>query len=237
MKSHTETHADVGDKANDAVRVDGRDLRCRSVGEGGNLGLTQLGRVEYALARRPHQHRRDRQQRRRRHQRPRGQHQDPARRVGARGRDDRVGPQRAAGEHDRRSREPRAARQLPPEPRRSTTRRPKSASDGRRARRASSASLESAGHLDREVERLPSDEELAERHNTGLGLTVPELVGTARLRQDHDRRTSCSHTTLPEDTDFLPELVRYFPTAVRDAFPRSASAPTRCAARSSRPGS
>ncbi len=40
---------DVGDKSNDALRVDGRELRCRVVGEGGNLGMTQLGRVEYAL--------------------------------------------------------------------------------------------------------------------------------------------------------------------------------------------
>ena len=84
VKARAETHAEVGDKANDAVRVDGRELRCRSVGEGGNLGFTQDGRVEYALARRAHQHRRDRQQRRRRHLRPRGQHQDPARRRGAR---------------------------------------------------------------------------------------------------------------------------------------------------------
>ena len=45
----TETHADAGDKANDAIRVDGRDLRAKCVGEGGNLGLTQLGRIEYAL--------------------------------------------------------------------------------------------------------------------------------------------------------------------------------------------
>jgi glutamate dehydrogenase len=49
VKASTEQHADVGDKANDALRVDGRDLRCRVVGEGGNLGLTQLGRAEYAL--------------------------------------------------------------------------------------------------------------------------------------------------------------------------------------------
>ena len=48
VKSARETHADVGDRANDAVRVDGRDLRCRIVGEGGNLGFTQLGRIEYA---------------------------------------------------------------------------------------------------------------------------------------------------------------------------------------------
>ena len=40
----------VGDRANDALRVDGSTLRCRMVGEGGNLGFTQLGRVEYALA-------------------------------------------------------------------------------------------------------------------------------------------------------------------------------------------
>jgi glutamate dehydrogenase len=40
----------VGDRSNDAVRVDGRDLRARVVGEGGNLGFTQRGRVEYALA-------------------------------------------------------------------------------------------------------------------------------------------------------------------------------------------
>ncbi|MBA2441883.1 MAG: NAD-glutamate dehydrogenase [Rubrobacter sp.] len=49
VKAATETHAEVGDKANDALRVDGRDLRCRVVGEGGNLGFTQRGRIEYAL--------------------------------------------------------------------------------------------------------------------------------------------------------------------------------------------
>jgi glutamate dehydrogenase len=50
VKSRSESHADAGDKANDAVRVDGAELRCRVVGEGGNLGCTQLGRIEYALA-------------------------------------------------------------------------------------------------------------------------------------------------------------------------------------------
>ncbi|WFB09174.1 NAD-glutamate dehydrogenase [Streptomyces sp. LX-29] len=48
VKAHTESHADVGDKANDAIRVDGQDLRVKVVGEGGNLGLTQLGRIEFA---------------------------------------------------------------------------------------------------------------------------------------------------------------------------------------------
>lgn len=49
VKASYETHAEVGDKANEFCRINGGDLRCRVVGEGGNLGFTQLGRVEYAL--------------------------------------------------------------------------------------------------------------------------------------------------------------------------------------------
>ncbi|MCP1488737.1 glutamate dehydrogenase [Pseudomonas fluorescens] len=49
VKASTESHADVGDKANDALRVNGNELRCKVVGEGGNLGMTQLGRVEFGL--------------------------------------------------------------------------------------------------------------------------------------------------------------------------------------------
>ena len=49
VKASTETNADAGDKANDALRVDGRTVRARVSGEGGNLGWTQAGRVEYAL--------------------------------------------------------------------------------------------------------------------------------------------------------------------------------------------
>ncbi|WP_166366046.1 NAD-glutamate dehydrogenase [Pseudomonas akapageensis] len=49
VKSSEESHADVGDKANDALRVNGDELRCKVVGEGGNLGMTQLGRVEFGL--------------------------------------------------------------------------------------------------------------------------------------------------------------------------------------------
>ena len=49
VKSSKETDDDVGDRTNDCVRVDGRDLRARVVCEGGNLGFTQLGRIEYEL--------------------------------------------------------------------------------------------------------------------------------------------------------------------------------------------
>ncbi|MGD8176535.1 NAD-glutamate dehydrogenase [Marinimicrobium sp. ARAG 43.8] len=49
VKASTESHADVGDKANDTLRVNGDELRCKVVGEGGNLGMTQRGRIEYVL--------------------------------------------------------------------------------------------------------------------------------------------------------------------------------------------
>lgn len=49
VKAQSETHADVGDRSNDATRINAKQLRCKMVGEGGNLGLTQLARVEYAM--------------------------------------------------------------------------------------------------------------------------------------------------------------------------------------------
>ena len=48
VKAASESHLDVGDRANNALRVDGSALRCKVVGEGGNLGFTQLGRIEAA---------------------------------------------------------------------------------------------------------------------------------------------------------------------------------------------
>ncbi|WP_412538512.1 NAD-glutamate dehydrogenase [Longispora sp. K20-0274] len=50
VKASLESHADVGDKANDAIRVNGKALRVKVVGEGGNLGCTQRGRIEYSRA-------------------------------------------------------------------------------------------------------------------------------------------------------------------------------------------
>ena len=49
VKSAAETHGDAGDRANDAIRVNGRDLKAKVIGEGANLGLTQAGRIEFAL--------------------------------------------------------------------------------------------------------------------------------------------------------------------------------------------
>ncbi|MFT5653595.1 MAG: glutamate dehydrogenase [Psychromonas sp.] len=49
IKASSQSHADVGDKANDVLRVNAKQLRCRVLGEGGNLGVTQSARIEYAL--------------------------------------------------------------------------------------------------------------------------------------------------------------------------------------------
>src|SRR5690606_7024693 len=49
VKASDESHAEVGDRANDAIRVNGEQIRARVIGEGGNLGMTQRGRIEAAL--------------------------------------------------------------------------------------------------------------------------------------------------------------------------------------------
>jgi glutamate dehydrogenase len=50
VKCADESRAEAGDRANDSVRVDARELRCKVIGEGANLGITQLGRIEFARA-------------------------------------------------------------------------------------------------------------------------------------------------------------------------------------------
>jgi glutamate dehydrogenase len=50
VKASSESHSDAGDKSSDAVRVDASELRAKVIGEGGNLGVTQRGRIQYALA-------------------------------------------------------------------------------------------------------------------------------------------------------------------------------------------
>jgi glutamate dehydrogenase len=49
VKASSETDTEIGDRSNDSVRVDANELRCKVVGEGGNLGVSQLGRVEFAM--------------------------------------------------------------------------------------------------------------------------------------------------------------------------------------------
>ena len=61
VKASTQTHADVGDPANDALRVDASEVRAKVIGEGANLAITQAARIEFAEHRRAHQHRLHRQ--------------------------------------------------------------------------------------------------------------------------------------------------------------------------------
>ena len=70
IKSSAQSNLDAGDRANDALRVNGGEVGAKVIGEGANLGVTQLGRIEYARERRTHRYRRGGQFRRRGHLRP-----------------------------------------------------------------------------------------------------------------------------------------------------------------------
>jgi glutamate dehydrogenase len=215
VKASDETNAEVGDKATDPVRIDGAELRCRAVGEGGNLGFTQDGRVEYAMH---------------------GglintdaidnsagvdtsDHEvnikillDASVRAG-----DLTSDQRNALLHSmtgevaalvlrdnyRQNRALDNAKAQSPE----------MEDVHARFMRA----LEQQKQLDRGVERLPDDETLANRRNAGLGLAVPELavlLAYAKITLEEDLLRS----PLPDDADFVTELVRYFPTPLREQF-------------------
>jgi glutamate dehydrogenase len=215
VKSRMETHAEVGDKANDAIRVDGADLRCRVVGEGGNLGFTQRGRVEYALA---------------------GGLVNTDAIDNSAGVDcsdhevnlkillDRAVKKGVCSVAERnellRDMEGEVARLVLRDNYRQTR-----ALANARAQAAEMEdvharfirALELAGDLDRTVEALPDDEELTDRRNAGLGLTTPELavlLAYAKIAMKDDLLA----TALPDDEDFLPVLLEYFPPAVRDTY-------------------
>ncbi len=78
VKSIKESNGDVGDRANDPVRINGTDVRARVVSEGGNLGMHAAGQDRVRARRWTDQHGLHRQLRRRRHVRPRGELEDPA---------------------------------------------------------------------------------------------------------------------------------------------------------------
>jgi glutamate dehydrogenase len=215
VKASGERHADVGDKANDALRVNGNQLRCRAVAEGGNLGLTQLGRVEYA------------------------QHGGL---VNTDAIDNSAGVDTSDHEVNIKILLDSAVRagELTVVARNALL---ESMTDEiaalvlrdnyRQVRALDAAlaqapemeevharfmrSLEQQRELDRAVERLPDDETLANRRNAGLGLTVPELavlLAYAKISLEEDLLAG----PVPDDPDFLAELVRYFPTPLRERF-------------------
>ncbi len=215
VKATDETHAEAGDSTNDAVRVNGAELRVAVVGEGGNLGFTQPGRVEYAL---------------------RGGriNTDAIDNSGGVDMSDHevnlkiaLAPAVAAGELSTEARD-RLLTDLTAE----VTRRVL-AHNQRQARilsldqlrsqtqlddyRELMARLEADGVLDRHLERLPDREALRLRRVTFLGLTRPELaVLLAHAKLALQQRMLAS--TLPDEPYFERYLTGYFPDAVTRSF-------------------
>jgi glutamate dehydrogenase len=221
VKASTESHLEVGDKANDAVRVDGEQLRVRVVGEGGNLGLTQRGRVEYALGG--------------------GKVNTDAidNSAGVDTSDHEVNIKIAlgrvveAGELDPAARaellgsmaDDVAVAVLTDNHAQNAT----LAAEVASARSLLDAHerfirhLERTGRLVRAVEFLPDGRQLAERRRDGQGLTSPELsvlLAYAKL----EAGDAVLHSDLPDDPALEPLLIDYFPPALREGYPQTITA-------------
>jgi glutamate dehydrogenase len=215
VKAGTESHGDVGDRGNDAVRVDAGDLNCKVIGEGGNLGVTQLGRIEFA----------------RRGGRLNTDFIDNS--AGVNCSDVEVNLKIllnaavAAREITLQSRD-RLLVKMTGEVAglvlRNNYLQSQALSTGEfqsKAQLGESAhvirALERSGDLNRALEFLPSDEELAERRKAGEGLTRPELAITLSYGKIWLYR-ALIHSDVPEDPYLSTELDRYFPAPVRTRF-------------------
>lgn len=215
VKASHESHADVGDKGNDAIRIDGRDLRVSVVGEGGNLGVTQLGRIEFAsIGGRIYTDAIDNA----------GGVDCSDHEVNIKILLDQV---TRAGELTGAQRN-RLLEEMTDEvaslvlannyrqTQALSTARTESASMADVHARYLSA-LESQGQVDRRLEGLPDVEAMADRMRAGQGLTTPEiavlLAYTKNILAD-DLLTS----TVPDDPTFEPILFDYFPSQIRSRF-------------------
>jgi len=212
VKAAAEANLDVGDKANDAVRVNGRDLRCKVVGEGANLGFTQAGRIEFALAG--------------------GRINTDAidNSAGVDTSDHEVnikiltGMAERAGELTAAGRNPllvsmtdEIADKVLADNYDQTLALSLIQAEGAADLEAQSqfmTRLERSGRLDRALEGLPGPAAMAERAAAGRGLTRPELsvlLAYGKLELFDDVISS----TAPDDPWFLNVLEGYFPTALR----------------------
>jgi glutamate dehydrogenase len=218
VKATDESHNEVGDRANDAVRLNGAELRVKVVGEGGNLGLSQRGRVEYALA----------------GGRLNTDFIDNS--AGVNTSDVEVNikillnPLMEAEKLTRSERNKLLAR-MTNEVAGLVLRNNYLQSQALSILEMQSAariaeyrhlvrSLERTGELNRNIEFLPVDEEFVERRKRGLGLTRPELS----VLQAYSKIWLSNHlldSDVPEDAYLSLELERYFPEPVRDRFPRA----------------
>lgn len=215
VKASTETHADAGDRANNALRINGNELRCRVVGEGGNLGLTQKGRIEAALA---------------------GvllntDFIDNSAGVDTSDHEVNIkillGDAMHRGELDLDGRNKLLARMTDEVERLVLWDNYRqnyaiTLMEHMSAKRIGSMAhfirtLESEGLLDRQVESLPSDAELSERKTRGQGLTRPEL--SVLLSYDKLKLyQQLLDSDVPEDPYLSHELERYFPQPLRKPY-------------------
>ncbi|WP_111765314.1 NAD-glutamate dehydrogenase [Nakamurella deserti] len=227
VKASTESHAQVGDKANDAVRVDGGELRVRVVGEGGNLGVTQLGRIEFARA---------------------------GGRINTDAIDNSAGVDTSDHEVNIKialqtlhtSQTPAGEPALTPEQRDaflfsmtdevaqlvladniaqnrllSISRQHAEAMISVHARLIDE--LVAGGRLDRKLEFLPSATDIGLRQAAGGGLTSPELSVLVAYVKSGLARTMLA-SELPDDPAFAGRLPSYFPAAMRERFPAAIAA-------------
>ncbi|MGH1563370.1 NAD-glutamate dehydrogenase [Mumia sp. DW29H23] len=215
VKASTESHADAGDKANNAIRVNGDQLRCRCVGEGGNLGLTQRGRIEYALA---------------------------GGRINTDFIDNSAGVDTSdhevnikillnravargelpSGERDAllASMTDEVARLVLDdnyEQNQSLAGSVDAAVSLLHAHASWMTRLERAGYLDRAIEYLPNEKQVAERRAQGVGLTAPELavlLAYTKIVLEAELLKS----DIADDPYYRVHLFRYFPTPLRQRF-------------------
>jgi glutamate dehydrogenase len=221
VKASTEDHAAIGDRANDAIRVDGRALRVKVVGEGGNLGLSQLGRIEAAM----------------RGVRVNTDAIDNSAGVDTSDHEVNIkillGEVVRSGELTTRDRNGLLA-SMTDDVAQHVLRDNYEQNvllGNARAQEHSMVTvhqrfmhwLEDRGDLDRALEFLPGDAELKQRAGAGLGLTSPEfavLVAYAKLALKHDILAS----SIPDDPWFARTLTDYFPAAVRERYPTELAA-------------
>src|SRR5271163_4585972 len=215
IKAEAESDADVGDRANDQVRVNGNEVRAKVVGEGGNLGVTPRGRVEFDLC---------------------------GGRINTDAMDNSAGVDCSdhevnikilvdaliiAGKIDPAERS-QLLESMTDEVGDLVLADNADQNDLMGTSRANSPSLlpvhadqikylAAQRGLNRELEALPSEKEIARRLEAGLGLTSPELA-TLMAHVKLGLKEELLSTDLPDQEVFASRLPRYFPTPLRDRF-------------------
>ncbi len=215
VKSSRESNAEVGDAQNNWLRINGNELRCKVVGEGGNLGLTQLGRIEYALA----------------GGRMNTDFIDNSAGVDCSDHEVNIKillnlvMREGALSIDERNRllaemtEEVADHVLRNNYLQTQTISMMERLTGARlgAKQHFISVMESEGILDRDLEQLPNDDELTRRRSSGQGLCRPELSVLLSYSKIH-LYGRLLNSDVPEDPSLSQELVRYFPKPLQDRF-------------------